>query len=358
MHAYFCGMQADCIIVGQGLCGTWLSYWLEKARASFVVIDKSESLTASRAASGIINPVTGRRIVTTWMIDELMPHAWQSYTAFGNLLGMSCIEEKAIADFFATPQMRLAFLERLEKDQTYLSLPSSETDWLNYLQYDFGYGLVTPAYLIDIRALLDRQRNRLRQSSQLIEERFSFDALENTTTGIRYKDIRAKQIIFCDGAAGIDNPFFPNLPFGLNKGEAMLVKIPGLPATHILKKGYNLVPWAEDVFWLGSTYLWEFDHSNPTEGFRQFATNWLKATVKLPFEVLDHWAAVRPATLERKPFVGRHPNHPSIAIFNGMGTKGCSLAPYFAQQLTENLLHGTPILPEASVQRFQRALNR
>lgn len=351
-------MQVDCIIVGQGLCGTWLSYYLEKAGASFVIIDKSEQLTASRAASGIINPVTGRRIVTTWMIDELMPHAWNAYNEYGQLLGISCIEQKAIADFFATPQMRLAFAERLEKDATYLSLPSNENDWHEWLQYDFGYGLITPAFLIDIRKLLDARRGSLQRMGRLLEEKFDFNTLETTGTTVRYKDLHAQRIIFCDGAAGIHNPFFPNLPFGLNKGEAMLVRIPGLPATHILKKGYNLVPWAEDVFWLGSTYLWEFDNADPTEGFRQFAGNWLKATVKLPFELLDHWAAVRPATLERKPFVGRHPNHPSVAIFNGMGTKGCSLAPYFAQQLAGNLLNETPILPEASVQRFQRALNR
>lgn len=351
-------MQVDCIIVGQGLCGTWLSYYLEKAGASFIVIDKSETLTASRAASGIINPVTGRRIVTTWMIDELMPHAWEAYNAYGQWLGISCIEQKAIADFFATPQMRLAFLERLEKDATYLSLPTDENDWQDWLQYDFGYGLITPAYLIDIRKLLDQRRSNLQQSGRLRVEQFEFEDIEESTKCIRYKDLQTNQIIFCDGAAGINNPFFPNLPFGLNKGEAMLVKIPGLPATHILKKGYNLVPWSDDTFWLGSTYLWEFDDPNPTEGFRQFATNWLKATIKLPFEILDHWAAVRPATLERKPFVGRHPNHPSIAIFNGMGTKGCSLAPFFARQLTDHLLHGTPISPEASVQRFQRALNR
>jgi len=35
------------------------------------------------------------------------------------------------------------------------------------------------------------------------------------------------------------------------------------------------------------------------------------------------------------------------------GTKGCSLAPYFAYQLVENLLHGSEIDPEASWTRFQ-----
>jgi hypothetical protein len=41
-----------------------------------------------------------------------------------------------------------------------------------------------------------------------------------------------------------------------------------------------------------------------------------------------------------------------------MGTKGCSLAPFFAKQLTGHLLHQTPILPEAAVNRFRKILQR
>ncbi|HBB58234.1 MAG TPA: FAD-dependent oxidoreductase, partial [Chitinophagaceae bacterium] len=41
--------------------------------------------------------------------------------------------------------------------------------------------------------------------------------------------------------------------------------------------------------------------------------------------------------------------HPNIGLLGGMGTKGCSLAPYFAQQLVQHLLHQQPIHPEASL---------
>ena len=60
---------------------------------------------------------------------------------------------------------------------------------------------------------------------------------------------------------GSDNPYFKNLPFALNKGEAVLVKINDLSAGHIYqKKVSNLVPWKDNVFWLGSSYLWEFEN--------------------------------------------------------------------------------------------------
>ncbi len=351
-------MQVDVLIIGQGICGTFLSWELQKANQSFIVIDESKPFTASKVASGIINPVTGRRIVKTWMIDELMPFAWNAYQSFGAALGINCITEKPVIDCFTTPQMRMAFTERYQKDKQFLSLPANENDWLPYLQYDFGYGVVQPAYLVDITLLLATQRKKLAANDQLREENFDATQLIIKENNVAYKDIIANKIIFCDGVAGYNNPFFPNLPYGLNKGEILLVEIPGLPATHIIKKGYSLVPWQKNIFWLGSTYLWEFDDDKPTPGFYQFAENWLKQTIKMPFKILDHWASVRPATLERKPFVGLHPVNNGIGILNGMGTKGCSLAPFFANQLVNYLLHNEPIMPDADVVRFKKALSR
>jgi glycine/D-amino acid oxidase-like deaminating enzyme len=351
-------MHVDYIIVGQGICGTFLSWELQKANQSFIVIDESKPFTASKAASGIINPVTGRRIVKTWMIDELMPFAWDAYQSFGASLGINCITQKPIIDCFTTPQMRLAFTERYEKDQQFLSLPANENDWLPWLSYDFGYGIIQPAYLVDIQTLLASQRKTLLAGGKLKEEHFDAAQLESKDTSVAYKGISAEKIIFCDGIAGYSNPFFPNLPYGLNKGEILLVEIPGFPATHIIKKGYSLVPWSVNTFWLGSTYLWEFEDDQPTKGFYQFAENWLKQTIKMPFTIIDHWASVRPATLERKPFVGLHPADNKIGILNGMGTKGCSLAPFFSKHLVNHLLHKEPVMADANLERFKKVLSR
>jgi glycine/D-amino acid oxidase-like deaminating enzyme len=351
-------MQVDYIIVGQGICGTYLSWEFQKANQSFIVIDESNPFSASKVASGIINPVTGRRIVKTWMIDELMPFAWNAYQAIGSALNINCISEKDIIDCFATPQMRLAFIERFEQDKQFLDLPANENDWLEHVQYDFGYGIIHPCYLVDLQLLLSSHQKKLKENNTLIRERFETERMIVKDESIHYKDITAGKIIFCDGVAGFDNPFFKNLPYGANKGEVVLVEIPDLPATHIIKRGYSLVPWAANIFWLGSTYLWEFEDILPTKGFYNFADNWLKQTIKAPFKIVDHMAAARPATLERRPFVGFHPVYKNIGILNGMGTKGCSLAPYFAKQLVNHLLSGSPVLPDADVQRFKKVLSR
>jgi hypothetical protein len=56
--------------------------------------------------------------------------------------------------------------------------------------------------------------------------------------------------------------------------------------------------------------------------------------------------------------VGLHPSYPAIGICNGMGTKGCSLAPYFANQFIEHCEQGLPIHSEAGLERFEGILKK
>jgi len=367
-------MRTEVLIVGQGICGTFLSWWLEKAGISFILIDEARPFTASRAAAGLINPVTGRRIVKTWMIDELLPFAQDTYATLGRDLGISCITQKEVVDFFPMPQMRHAFLDRYAEDPQYLQLPVNEDAWNDYFNVSFGYGLISPCWLVDLPGLLAAWRKRLGERSLLLEEKFDPSSVvypatspssSQTSTSIpppqpaiRYKDIQADRIILCDGVDSATGPWFSLLPFAPNKGEALILEIPGLPRDFIFKKGISLLPWQQGLFWAGSSYEWSFNDTHPTEAFRKRTEAALQDWLKLPFKVLDHIASVRPATLERRPFVGFHPLHPAIGILNGMGTKGCSLAPYFARQLVENITLDTPILPEADVQRFKKVLSR
>lgn len=351
-------MQTDILIIGQGISGTFLSWYLQQEGFSFLVIDQPQDNTASRVAAGVINPVTGRRIVKTWMIDEVLPFALNAYRQLGEETGVTAIEQKNVIDFFPTPQMKLSFEKRYAEDQQYLALPADENNFRSWFNYDFGYGEIQPAYLVNLPGILPAYRRKLLQANQLREEWFDHGQLQVTNHNIQYKDITATYILFADGISSARSPFFSNLPFAQNKGEALWVEIPGLPDTHVFKRGFSLIPWSRDIFWLGSTYLWEFENADPTPGFRQFAETWLKQTVKLPYKLLDHKAAIRPATLERRPFVGFHPLHSQVGIFNGMGTKGCSLGPFFARQLARHLREGTAITPEANVQRFKRVLSR
>ena len=350
-------MVVDYLIIGQGISGTWLSYYLEKANKSFILIDNEQPNSASRVAAGIINPVTGRRIVKTWMIDELLAFLIPAYEELGNELNIEAIEKKSLVDFHPTPQMKIAFDERVKANADLLSHPNEQGQYQNIFNYDLGFGEVDPCYVVNLKEILPAWRKTLLSNNQLLEEDFEITELK-ANAEINYRNIKAEKIIFCDGIHSSQNPFFKNLPFALNKGEAILIEAPGIPSTHIFKKGMMLTSIQKDLFWLGSNYLWEFPDDQPTEQFRKQTELLLKTWLKVPFKIVDHKASVRPANIERRPFVGFHPTSKNVGILNGMGTKGCSLAPYFAKQLSDHLIYKKEILPEAGIKRFTKILTR
>lgn len=351
-------MQADYIIVGQGISGTWLSYYLLKEGKKAVVIDKEDPRSPSRISAGIINPVTGRRHVTAWMAKEVLPFAWNAYTELGNELNIHAITQKNIIDFFPTPQMRVSFLQRVEEKGEYLHGFTVEHHFREYFHYDFGYGQVRPVYLAYLETILPAWRKKLNKDGILLEEVFDINKLKIDSGSVRYNDITAEKIIFCDGNGSAESSYFNKLPFAPNKGEVLIAEIPGIPPRKIYKKGIMLVPLADPgLWWVGSSYQWEFENAEPTKEFREKTEALLKSWLKKSFKIVDHFAGIRPATLERRPFVGTHPHFPEIAILNGMGTKGCSLAPYFSKQLVDHLLTSTPITPEADIKRFTRILS-
>jgi glycine/D-amino acid oxidase-like deaminating enzyme len=350
-------MVVDYIIVGQGICGTFLSRNLMKQGKSVLVIDESKAFSSTKVASGVINPVTGRRIVRTWLIEDIFPFAEDAYQQLSNEFAVDLARKCNVLDFHSTLQMKEAFEKRLVEGETFLK-HHDETDWQPYLNFIYGVGEVDPCLLIDLHSLLSCWRNKLQQTNCLLEEKFDISQLQIQSSKVSYKSITAEKIIFCDGIGSYNNPYFSLLPFAPNKGEALIVQISGLTQTNILKQGLSIVPWKDDLFWVGSSYQWTFDNDQPTESFKIKTQHALKFWLKIPFTIVDHLAAVRPATIERRPFVGLHPHHSAIGIFNGMGTKGCSLAPYFAHQLTQHLVNGSAILPEADVQRFRRILTQ
>lgn len=341
-------MQTEFLIIGQGVSGTWLSYFLEKEGRSFLVIDDASPIAPSRQAGGLLNPITGRHKVKTWMADELFPFAWKHYQEIGNLLGIEAILHRDIIQFFANEEARDQFEKRIPYAPEHLELHEQQGDWSPYFSLSHPYGIIKPVYLAQLDALIPAWRNHLQEQGKISNESFEFDSLVINKNESQYKDISFEKIIFCDGRSSLTVPNFATLPFALTKGEALVVHIKDLPASQVYKHKLTLLPLTEPgLWWAGSSTHWEFSNDKPSQEYREETVRELKNWLRLPIEVVEHRASIRTGTKERRPLVGMDPHHPHIGLLNGMGTKGCSLAPYFANQLMKHLLYGETILPEA-----------
>ncbi|MGF7230480.1 NAD(P)/FAD-dependent oxidoreductase [Arachidicoccus sp.] len=348
-------MKVDFLIVGQGVSGTFLSFYLLKAGKAVLVIDDDKPNAASRVASGVVNPVTGRRIVKTWKIDELMPFVFAAYNDISNFLQMpSCISRCSILNIHATKQMQVAFEQRLRHGPNeYLRTCANENDWKQYFNFEYGIGETHPAFVVNLFDLLALWREYLIGVTSLLNEHFNEADCLVQENQVVYKDIVAQRIIYCNGTSIANSSYFEKLPSAYNKGEAAIISVPGLPRNFIYKQGLSIVPWKNnDLFWVGSTYEWNFLDDLPSEGFKEKVETYLKANLKLPYSVVEYLAGIRPANTERRPFVGFHPTYKNVGVLNGMGTKGCSLSPYFANQLAQNILTGESVDAQVDISRF------
>lgn len=349
-------IQMKILLIGQGITGTWLSYWLTQMGADVVVMDEARPNTSTRVASGVINPVTGRSVVTTWLAETLLPFSEEHYAKIGRVIGSQIISKCGVLSFPPSEQMYDAYLHRISQGEHYIHTVNSFDQWNSFFRFSYGAILIQPAYWVDLQTLLAGWRKWLQQNGWLREERFDETQLQVHDNAVSYQDIQADYIFYCDGIHSAESKYWSGLPFSLNKGEALIVDIPALPHGQIYKFGITtLVPWQNGQWWVGSNYDNNYYDELPTALFRKRATQLLEQTLKIPFTITDHLAAIRPTNLERRPFAGLHPHTPRIGILGGMGTKGVSIAPWLARQVAAHILEGSDIEPAASVNRFRRA---
>ena len=136
-----------------------------------------------------------------------------------------------------------------------------------------------------------------------------------------------------------------------NKGEALIVESKSLPKDIIIGHQVNIVPLGKDRYWVGSTYAWEDETIEPTAEGKQGLIDRLAKSFQGEYRVLDHLAGIRP-TSKTAPNNGRSPKSAQVACLAGMGTKGYSLSPYFADMLLDAMFNQKDILPEVNLARF------
>ncbi len=345
--------KVDCIIVGQGIAGTMLSWFLMQEGFRVLVIDDGKKNAASRVAAGIINPVSGRRFEPAWMYDEIYPFAKTTYAELSALLNVNILTERNLWTVFPSEQLRDAFNAKAGKgsNEKYTVIPQ-DLQYGEYLQQTLGAAIIKGA-TVNLKEFLPAYRQYLEDKEALLPVHFELSALEVISNEeVRYGDYTANRIIFCDGVAASANPYFQAIKFLPNKGEVLMIQIPGLETSDIIKKSITLVPQPEGLFWAGSSFAWNYPDELPTSEQRVHLEEKIQQLLKVPYEVKDHLAAVRPSGDDRRPIAGFHPEYPAIGIFNGLGTKGCSLAPLMAAHFARVIGKKEELMAEIAVNRY------
>ena len=323
-------------IVGGGLAGTVLANLLYKKKIEFHWYhDRKPS--ASHISSGIFNPITGRKYALSWNYEACVRTAIDFYGVH--------LKSVAITKQFIPYNDTITAQEVVQANETYLRLIDE-----NWIEVRRCYQLDVSGYIEETIAIL--------QTAQIpTYSSFEHHVLRTNGKTWIYQDIHYDKILFAEGIKAVENPYFQDVSFIPNRGEALYIDVENFQLNTV-KKVKKFICHFRGKFWIGSSFD-RVDITAPIHTQEQYD----RLRHAIPelidhhnFEILEHLGALRSTTLDRRPIVGESPRHPNLFMFNGFGTKGASLIPYCAIELW-NLIHDCkPLDSEISIDRFKKRM--
>ena len=345
--------EIDYIIVGQGIAGSNLGFELLKRNKSIVIFDASWQDAACLVAAGVINPITGQRLVKSWRSEVAHPYAKSFYKDLEKHLSANFFHDRKILQLCKSPEEHELWAKR-KLDITYAEFIGegackSVFDGLND---NFGHHFIERSAWVEPESIMSAYKAYFCERNVLIDEEFDYAQLY-VADCITYKKFKAKGVIFCEGWQALKNPYFNWLPYRCAKGEILQLSADCNIPNHIIHRGNWIMKCAPNLFRIGSTWDRENLNSIPTESAK---TELLKAVGNIlispeNLSVVKHSAGVRPCTATTRPHLGEHPKFKGLYSFNGFGSKGYALSPYFAGEFADFLDGKKTIDPEANLNR-------
>ncbi|KAF0093570.1 MAG: FAD dependent oxidoreductase [Puniceicoccaceae bacterium 5H] len=348
-------MRYDHLVVGQGIAGSLLAWELLRRGRSVRIVDRGVDC-ASRVSAGILNPVTGKRLVKSWLVDELLPAAHHLYRELETELGGSWLTPRRILRVYQSADEPKRWEKRRLSPayEGYLGRQFAPGEICDEIHDPWGSFEILRGGNLAIAELLEALQARYLERGILRQETFDHGRLKLNAEGASYEGDQFGSVVFCEGFQVRRNPWFNWLPFAPAKGE-ILTFARALPEQdYVLNRQKWVLPLPDGRCRVGST--WSHDHIDTVitsqgrtglfEGMRKML-NWEEMPA-----VVRHEAGVRPCTHDRLPIIGFHPEHAQLVLFNGFGSKGALATPLWAARLADRLGGQAVDLGETDLSRW------
>ncbi len=335
-------------IIGQGLAGSVLAYLLDKQGHDVTVFDDAHATSSSMVAAGMWNPISFVRNNEIWLAKELLQSMQQVYPAMEKELNISCFHPTELVRIF--PNVRAAndwdTRSTLPDIAPYALAKQDETVQQKMVQ-PAGHSILHHTGWLDVPVLLTAIRTYFADAGRLCLEFFTDDDLKR-----KQAEFPEARFIFCTGAAMKQSLLFSHIDLRALKGEVLTITANNLQLKRMVHFRKFLIPLGDETFKLGSTHELDFTDHNISEQGRLELLEELKTIYAGEVKVTAQHAGMRPTMHDRKPVAGFLVAHPTIGCFNGFGSRGVLMIPYFAQHLIDHIEKQTPLNKEVDLMRY------
>ncbi len=340
--------QVDYIIIGAGYAGIFFAHQLIKEKKSFKIFYDG-SISASQISAGVCNPVILKRFNTFWKSREQTDYLDIIFKEIELYTSKNYLINENVVRIFHNDSEKVQWTKNAQKEdlKSYLS---SDFITLESVENPFGAGKVNQSRRVDVSNFFLDMFKYLEDNKYLIKEKFEHQLINNEENS--YKNIAFKNLIFCEGVASWQNPFFDRVPIQSNKGHCLKVKLTVRPDSYIIKKKHFLFGVGKDEYYYGGTY----DRFDQNGDINQNSLEELKTGLQEiyinGFEIQDVNIGFRATVADRRPILGRHQEHTNLYILNGLGARGVYNGSYFSKVLFDFIENGLKLESEIDVKRF------
>nr|MBP7184074.1 FAD-binding oxidoreductase [Saprospiraceae bacterium] len=182
----------DYLIVGQGLAGTFLHYELSKLGLNCVIIDQLNPKSASQVAAGLINPITGKRLVKSWLFDEAFQYFLKTINELEQLFNTQYFFQNDIIKPLKSIEEENNWSAK-SQDPTYAEFieVKNKTDFQNFGDC-YSFGLIKKGGYLNIKKLLSDYKLFINNDNKFINEYFDYSQINFTLGEVAYKNFIAK----------------------------------------------------------------------------------------------------------------------------------------------------------------------
>ena len=343
-------MEVDYIIVGQGLAGSLLASALTHRNQKILVVDNGWKNSASKVAAGLMTPLTGQRFTLTPEYPELFKFAEQDLTRRGVFRPIK------VYRMFVDAEQRGKGLRRAECKSCaeFIDKITEQPGQISPAWNDEHGGALMQGAWVDLPLLLENIHTELSQSGSIRRDEFKFSDLHADDEGLKWLDVRARGIVFCNGyRSALEGPF-KYLPWQPVKGEAISFNSNAPDHSIVLNRQGWALPMGNGQWRTGTNWQWDELNEQPTlvqcEKFKKRFKDYF--TTEVSIDVTGHVAGVRPCTSDNHPFMGTHPKQRQFHLFNGLGPRGTLWAPMLAKEMAEYLVNQGKLRSDCDLNRF------
>jgi len=344
----------DYLVVGLGLAGLSFCETLERNNKTFAVLN-DDSQQASKVAGGMYNPIILKRFSMAWKASEQLSEMRPFYSQLEKKLGSKFNEKLQVMRRFASVEEQNNWFEAADDHRLKAFLDTEIHPNKNHsIDAPYGYGAVLETGKIHVSKLLSLYEANLNTNGNLISTTFDFDKLSVAKDGLSYGELKAKRIVFAEGFGLKQNPYFNYLPLTGTKGEYLIIHAPDLKESRAIKAGIFIIPEGNDQYRVGATYKWKDYTNEPTTATKEELASKLESFLRCDYEIVNQLAGIRPTVTDRRPLVGKHPNHDNLFVLNGLGSRGVMIAPWASKHLFDFIEHQKPLAAEMDCSRFTK----